>query len=364
MKLSKNDPRLTAYVLGELNQADRALIEKAIQEDPSLKIELALLQKNILLLKKKEVPDLDFKLTPKQRSEIFSQIATKKKTFTPWHYGFTGGGLVAASLAVLVFTHSLKEDVVVYDAAPIQAQAESEAQEDAPTQVLVAKKVEIKLEKPRLNVALAKKSDQPAHGGFLGSGSGGTSGNDAEGALGSSAIAGAGMAAGSVANSGSSFKGGAPKESAKEGSPSTNYDETAAATEAPALQAETIANTPASAKMASRSALKSDINRFLPEQNNIQLISIKPEVESKFFTRLEKLISQCFVIDIKKDFGVIEISWLRQSLKLEVTPSRTSYLISEATKSCLQSTFVNTPWPRSGLFVFKIQSVSKLNTEK
>lgn len=351
MKLSKNDPRLTAYVLGELNQADRALIEKAIQEDPSLKIELALLQKNILLLKKKEVPDLDFKLTPKQRSEIFSQIATKKKTFTPWHYGFTGGGLVAASLAVLVFTHSLKEDVVVYDAAPIQAQAESEAQEDAPTQVLVAKKVELKLEKPRLNVALAKKSDQPAHGGFLGSGSGGTSGNDAEGALGSSAIAGAGMAAGSVANSGSSFKGGAPKESAKEGSPSTNYDETAA-------------DTPASAKMASRSALKSDINRFLPEQNNIQLISIKPEVESKFFTRLEKLISQCFVIDIKKDFGVIEISWLRQSLKLEVTPSRTSYLISEATKSCLQSTFVNTPWPRSGLFVFKIQSVSKLNTEK
>ncbi|MCA9156636.1 MAG: hypothetical protein KDA38_17750, partial [Planctomycetales bacterium] len=38
--MNVNDPKLTAYVLGELNDADRAAVEAAVAESPTLQAEL------------------------------------------------------------------------------------------------------------------------------------------------------------------------------------------------------------------------------------------------------------------------------------------------------------------------------------
>ncbi|MBY0554888.1 hypothetical protein K2P97_10195 [bacterium] len=97
MKINKNDRRLTAYVLNELDISERNLIEKAIQADPELKNEVLLLQKTVgVLLKPKDQEH--YRLSPEQRDKIFPKT---KSIWSMWPA--LGAGLVTASLALIIF---------------------------------------------------------------------------------------------------------------------------------------------------------------------------------------------------------------------------------------------------------------------
>lgn len=116
MKINKTDPRLTAYLLNELSNEDHVLVEEALRESSEIKEELERLKKGLGLLSKNKPADEDFfKLTNQQRQQIFDQIADSQPNFLqrfirgPW--GYATAGLVTASFALMVFNHSLKDQV-------------------------------------------------------------------------------------------------------------------------------------------------------------------------------------------------------------------------------------------------------------
>lgn len=104
MKINKNDPQLTAYVLNELSPQQMKAIETQIQTDPELKAEVARIKSNMNQLKALKTNEV-FRLDPHQRENIFkaagiSQTSTWSKFFK------YSGGLVAASLAVVVYINN------------------------------------------------------------------------------------------------------------------------------------------------------------------------------------------------------------------------------------------------------------------
>lgn len=100
MKINKNDPRLTAYVLNELDTNERNLIEKAIQADPELQSEVLLLQKTVGVLLQQQDQEV-YRLSPEQRDKIFPKT---KSIWSMWPA--LGAGLVTASLALIIFNRT------------------------------------------------------------------------------------------------------------------------------------------------------------------------------------------------------------------------------------------------------------------
>lgn len=72
MKLDPEDPRLTAYVLGELGPEDAATVERAVAEDPALLVEIGEIKKlrQTLITGLAHPPE---KLSPQQHEAIRSQ---------------------------------------------------------------------------------------------------------------------------------------------------------------------------------------------------------------------------------------------------------------------------------------------------
>lgn len=99
MKINKNDPRLTAYVLGELNSADSALIEAALKNDSELQKEVLLIRKSTQLLGGLSSTE-SHRLSPEQRSAIFPPAKSSRAWWT------LSGGLVTAALALVIFQRS------------------------------------------------------------------------------------------------------------------------------------------------------------------------------------------------------------------------------------------------------------------
>lgn len=125
MKINKNDPRLTAYLLNELSLAEHQLVEQAVKQSPELTAEVEILKKNLNILSSPLSKDEDlFRLTTSQREKIFSTISDSRPNWFqsfvkgPWGYGAVG--LVTASFALMVFNHSLKDQAL--DAQPPSAE--------------------------------------------------------------------------------------------------------------------------------------------------------------------------------------------------------------------------------------------------
>lgn len=104
MKINKNDPQLTAYVLNELSPQQMKAIEIQIQNDPELKAEVNRIKLNMTQLKALKTNDV-FRLDPHQRENIF-KAAGISQTFTWSKILKYSGGLVAASLAVIIYTNN------------------------------------------------------------------------------------------------------------------------------------------------------------------------------------------------------------------------------------------------------------------
>ncbi len=113
MKINKDDPRLTAYLLNEISTEDRLLVEQAIRDSSEIKVEIEKLKYSLGLLSQKSPADDDFfKLSKQQRKQIFDKISDSEPSLlqrllkSP--IGYATAGLVTASFAVMVFNHSLK----------------------------------------------------------------------------------------------------------------------------------------------------------------------------------------------------------------------------------------------------------------
>lgn len=115
MKINKNDPRLTAYLLNEISNEDRLLVEQALHESVELKAELEMIKKSLGVLQNSAKSEDIFRLTDRQRRNIFSEISKSNSNFlqrfiqSPW--GYITGGLITASFALMIFNHSLRDQV-------------------------------------------------------------------------------------------------------------------------------------------------------------------------------------------------------------------------------------------------------------
>jgi anti-sigma factor RsiW len=110
VKINKNDPQLTAYVLNELSAQQKKALESQIQNDPELKAEIARLKSNTSQLKNLKAQEA-YRLDPHQRENIFKAAGINQTSIWSKILKYSGG-LVAASLAVVIYvnnTSSLKK---------------------------------------------------------------------------------------------------------------------------------------------------------------------------------------------------------------------------------------------------------------
>lgn len=104
MKIDKNDPRLTAYVLNEASKADRILIEQALQSDASLKAEIELLKSAVSRLHDAR-NESAYRLNPNQREKVLNRKPSG------WNWWPAVGGFATAGLALmLVFKNPVSTD--------------------------------------------------------------------------------------------------------------------------------------------------------------------------------------------------------------------------------------------------------------
>lgn len=99
MKITKNDPKLTAYILGELSESEAKEVFEQIKNSQELQIEVSRLKANVLQFKKLKVAD-SVRLNPAQREKIFA-ITESSSSWKKYYKLATG--LAVASLAVVVF---------------------------------------------------------------------------------------------------------------------------------------------------------------------------------------------------------------------------------------------------------------------
>ena len=145
MKINKNDPRLTAYVLNELSGEEKHLFEKELHSDIELQNEVKRIEKTVGFLKKSFETSDNFQLNPNQREKIFAK--EKKSNWSLWALGTS---LVTASLALILFqqiAHEPTNDYVVTAPPAMEAVQEAPAEvRSAPAVSLAKRKDSVKAE--------------------------------------------------------------------------------------------------------------------------------------------------------------------------------------------------------------------------
>jgi hypothetical protein len=180
MKIDKNDPRLTAYVLNELSAADKALIEDALKADSDLRNEVQLLRKSAGILQSLSTQP-SHRLSPSQRDAIFPKAKSKIGWLS------LSGGFAAAALAVIIFQrgpdNSAKVAVVSSDTVavhqenkkPKAAAAEAPAVAAADTAATAETEALVAPPAPAKDEAIAQfeeRSRETSYAAAAGSGSG------------------------------------------------------------------------------------------------------------------------------------------------------------------------------------------------
>ncbi|HUT92281.1 MAG TPA: hypothetical protein VMY37_22490 [Thermoguttaceae bacterium] len=115
MTLDLNDPKLTAYVLGELDDADRAAVEKALESSPELRRAVEEIRRTANFLTEHLQSEPTPTLTPDQREAILQQseepaLPTVTPTYKSWarrQLVFSLAAAVCVLLAVGVGLYSL-----------------------------------------------------------------------------------------------------------------------------------------------------------------------------------------------------------------------------------------------------------------
>lgn len=102
MKLNKNNPKLTAYVLNELSAAEVQQIELEIKQDPELQTEVQRLKQNINQLKQLKSSEV-YRLDLNRRDALFAAVQPASRWSRILKYS---GGLTAAALAVTLYINN------------------------------------------------------------------------------------------------------------------------------------------------------------------------------------------------------------------------------------------------------------------
>jgi Ca-activated chloride channel family protein len=108
MKFDPNDPQLTAYVLNELNDRDRASVEKLIAENPEAARFIEELKATTGLLQSVLINEPAIGLDKVRLEAIAEQVARKpegKRILFPWR-GF--GGIAAAAAALMIAVYGFR----------------------------------------------------------------------------------------------------------------------------------------------------------------------------------------------------------------------------------------------------------------
>ncbi|MBN1610559.1 MAG: von Willebrand factor type A domain-containing protein [Polyangiaceae bacterium] len=130
MTIALNDPRLTAYALGEMNDSDRLAFEALLTDDPAAKEEIESIRQTAALLANELGQGAPSALSPTQRSRI--EQAAQPSVAAPrpkrrWRavlvYG--GGSLAAAAGAALILNTSLRSGLE--PAMPVEAYSKASA---------------------------------------------------------------------------------------------------------------------------------------------------------------------------------------------------------------------------------------------
>jgi Ca-activated chloride channel family protein len=136
MTIASNDPRLTAYALGEMNDSDRLAFEALLADDPAAKEEIESIRRTAALLVAELGQGAPSELTKTQRSRI--EQAAQASVPAPrakrrWRAAlvWSGGGLAAAAGVALVLSTTLRSGME--PALP----AVAENKESAPTPLMM-----------------------------------------------------------------------------------------------------------------------------------------------------------------------------------------------------------------------------------
>lgn len=111
MKLHLDDPRLTAYALGELDGAEAAEFKKLLEENPEAMQFVREIQGTADLLKAEFDKEEEVPLTRAMRDNLY-KISEPKKKFS-WQWLSLGGGLVAAGVIAVVISREQYSQLTV-----------------------------------------------------------------------------------------------------------------------------------------------------------------------------------------------------------------------------------------------------------
>lgn len=296
MTINKNDPRLTAYLLNEISNADRQLVEQALRESTELKAEVEILKKSLGLLQNQiSEEDKFFSLTPDQRNHIFSKISEtqsnplKRFIRSPW--GYATGGLITASFALMIFNHSLHNQVTDKAQAPTPVAA-FVPQSSAPAKAAEKKKSEHTETAVDASMTLADAEPAPP-----------------------AASLGAVVA----------------QEGVSEGSGGG-----------------------ASSKGFQKMQVQSFVERRAVEHLSFSLES-EPTLPKNVYVQLEKDFQQCWAGDRKK-FETFEFNW---SFQNKITELASVKILSPDQATCLIQKLEQNIDPKSAVLHFKVKTVSK-----
>lgn len=295
MKIDKNDPKLTAYVMNELADSEKKQIEAAMEADSELRHEVELLKKSSGLLVEALADKEEHRLQPEQREKIFALLTAKKKPAPFWKLA---GSLVTASLAVILLRQYSKQQSYESAVAP----AEATAPMQAPALKLSPNKFRPTAKKAEKVVLAERLKDTASPSGEL------ASSMDAA-------------------------------------------DSMARAESAAVAQSQNLAagNTPLAKRAAAPSAQASLSGSVVLEWNKFPDGQDVPKTESNIRS-IETLANHClrnYIVKYMQLDIVLAVGWSvkeGRAVQLEISDSKNTGLLNEGVKKCLQDAVASQNW--------------------
>lgn len=339
MKISKNDPRLTAYVLNELDALEKSMIEKALQADSELQNEVAQIKKSIGVFNTLAKSQVEMELSKAQREKIFERPSSARG----WSIWTIGGSLATACLAVMLFQQKAHErpelPMPVTSTTPLSKTIsatppppQAEAKKTAPAEVSA---VADNFESDQPAALAESKSAEPQEYE--------RAKNSMAGALGAS---GAGSATGSRADYGASMK---SKSATAVARPTVAArmakDEAAAPPAAAAAEAQVPASAPAQARTRPQELpleLDVSLSQFLPTESEPADV----EINMNLTRDLKKCFSQNFSKYVRYNLK-FRLNWNMLKMKptnVQITDSMSTGLITAEIRSCVKQGFESQNW--------------------
>lgn len=158
MKLHPEDPRLTAYVLGELGTQDAAAVKLAVEADPVLQAEVAEIEKLqqalttcLALPLEKLLPSQRDLIRKTARAERVSLLGSLRETLQPWIIPASAAAVLTVATTIFFRMSDDQKPVVAQAPAPAHAQATPPATTPQVAQKPTSSSPAVKAERPTVS---------------------------------------------------------------------------------------------------------------------------------------------------------------------------------------------------------------------